>query len=145
MSKKVKFNYANVHFSFSTKTKLKEHIELLFKLEKTALEEVHYIFCDDAYLLTINQSFLNHDTLTDIITFPLHEQGRPIVGEIYISIERVKENAKHFATSFGTELVRVMSHGALHLCGYKDKTKAQQTEMRTKEDHYISIFNTNNL
>jgi probable rRNA maturation factor len=144
MNKKVKFNYANIQFKFSSKTKLKEHVELIFKHEKIALEEVNYIFCDDAYLLSINQSFLNHDTFTDIITFPLHEKDNPIVGEIYISIERVRDNAKQFATSFETELIRVISHGALHLCGYKDKTKAQQTAMRGKEDEYISLFKTNN-
>ncbi len=134
---KIKFNYVDVQFNFSSKTKLKAHIEKIFELEQKPLEVVQYIFCNDEYLLSINQGFLNHDTYTDIITFPLQDKNQPIIGEIYISIERVKDNAKQFNTSFDKELVRVVSHGALHLCGFKDKSKAQQAVMRSKEDFYI--------
>jgi len=141
---KVQFNYAGVQFKFSTKTKLKLHVEHIFKMEQISLDHLEYVFCSDEFLLNINQSFLNHDTLTDIITFPLQEKNQPVVGEIYISIDRVKENARLFETNFQTELIRVVSHGALHLCGYKDKTKAQQTLMRSKEDFYINNFLGNN-
>lgn len=93
-----------------------------------------YIFCNDAYLLEINQDFLNHDTYTDIITFDLSEMKNELVGEIYISIERVRENADKFHTPYKVELHRVIFHGALHLCGFKDKTKTDKEVMRRKED-----------
>ncbi|MBO3096766.1 rRNA maturation RNase YbeY [Gelidibacter pelagius] len=99
--------------------------------------EINYIFCDDAYLLDINIEFLEHDTLTDIISFD-YTLGKLISGDIYISIERVKENAKDFDVTFDNELSRVMIHGILHYCGYKDKTEADQSEMRSKENYYIS-------
>lgn len=99
--------------------------------------EINYIFCDDAYLLDLNIEFLEHDTLTDIISFD-YTLGKLISGDIYISIERVKENAKDFDVTFDNELSRVMIHGILHYCGYKDKTEADQSEMRSKENYYIS-------
>lgn len=95
--------------------------------------EINYIFCDDAYLLNINRQFLNHDTLTDIISFD-NSLGKQVNGEIYISEERVRENAKEFEQSFTDELHRVMIHGVLHYCGYKDKTKGEKDVMRAQED-----------
>lgn len=141
---KVSFAYAETQFNFTTKTKLKKLVQYIFSSESCEMLQVQYIFCTDDYLLEINQSFLQHSTYTDIITFPLQEKNNPIEGEIYISIDRVKENAKAFETNFSQELLRVVSHGALHLCGYKDKTKAQQVQMRAKEEEYINYY-LNNL
>ncbi len=100
------------------------------------LERIDFIFCADEYLHQINLTYLNHDDYTDIITFPLEEN--PIVGEIYISVERVRENAKSFDTSFEDELHRVMIHGVLHLCGYDDYEEEAMEEIRMKEEMYLS-------
>ncbi|MAP55669.1 rRNA maturation RNase YbeY [Altibacter sp.] len=94
--------------------------------------DISFVFCDDAFLLSLNLEYLDHDTLTDIISFD-YSLGKQLHGEIYISIERVKENAILYSDSFEDELHRVMIHGILHFCGYKDKTKQQQHEMRSRE------------
>lgn len=99
-----------------------------------------YIFCSDEYLLQINQAFLDHDTLTDIITFDLSERIGELAGEIYISIERVKENAVKFGVSYNNELHRVIFHGALHLCGFGDKKAADKKEMRQMEDQCLAQY-----
>lgn len=114
----------------------KKFIVGLFSQEGFSLKELDYVFCDDAFLLDINQRFLQHDELTDIITFDLSE-GEGVKGEIYISVDRVRENALSFGVRFGEEMRRVMIHGALHLCGYKDKTSAERKVMRAKEDEYL--------
>ena len=101
--------------------------------------EINFIFCDDAYLLKINQDFLNHDTYTDIITFD-NTIGNELNGDVFISTERVVENAVIFETSFKEELLRVMVHGVLHLCGYKDKTKEEEVLMIKKEDEKLLMF-----
>ena len=136
----ISFNYADISFSFKNRNKLKEFLLYLFKNEQKQLEELNYIFCTDAYLLPINQNYLNHNTLTDIITFELSNPGQPIIGDVYISAERVKENSSLFNTSFTKELHRVIFHGALHLSGYKDKTKEDEALMRQKEDFYLSKY-----
>ncbi len=100
--------------------------------------EINYIFCDDEYLLDLNIKHLNHNTLTDIISFD-DTLGRLISGDIFISIDRVKENALKFKASFNNELQRVMIHGILHFCGYNDKTKEEKELMRKKEDYYLSL------
>ena len=120
--------------------KLKEQIRGLFEKEKKIFRSLDYIFCSDDYLVRINEDFLNHDDLTDIISFDLSDSGSPIYGEIYISVERVLENSKRFKVPFSTELRRVMFHGALHLCGYGDKTPAQVAEMRNKEDFFLELY-----
>ncbi len=99
---------------------------------------INYIFCDDAYLLEKNIKYLKHRTLTDIISFD-YTMGKIISGDIFISIERVKENSKIFNTNFFDELHRVMMHGVLHYCGYNDKTEGEKTLMRSKEDYYLSL------
>ena len=104
------------------------------------IEQINYIFCDDAYLLEINQQFLQHDTLTDIITFELGPKSQPLISDVYISVERIKENAKLFKVKFERELHRVLFHGALHLLGYKDKTRADQEKMRAMEDAFLSEY-----
>lgn len=101
--------------------------------------EINYIFCDDEYLHKLNVEFLNHDTLTDVISFD-YCMGKLISGDIFISIERVKDNAKDLGISFNDELPRVMIHGVLHYCGFKDKTVEDAKEMRAKEEEYISVL-----
>jgi len=100
-----------------------------------------YVFCSDDHLHQMNQQFLDHDTLTDIITFDLSENDNTLAGEIYISIDRVKENAAKFKVSYTDELHRVIFHGALHLCGFKDKKDADKKVMRQKEDECLSEYN----
>lgn len=99
-----------------------------------------YIFCTDEYLLGINQQFLKHDTLTDIITFDLSDSIDELMGEIYISVERVRENAQKFGVNYNDELHRVIFHGALHLCGFKDKKEADRLEMRRMEDKCLREY-----
>ncbi|MDB5232303.1 MAG: ybeY [Chitinophagaceae bacterium] len=136
----VYFSYADRQLSLKGKTEIKQSISALFKKEKKKLKEVRYIFCSDDYLLSINRSFLSHDFYTDIITFDLSDSSREVIAEIYISLDRVRENAKLHKTVFKQELLRVIFHGALHLCGYKDKIKSELTIMRNKEDQYLRLF-----
>ncbi|HAT69077.1 MAG TPA: rRNA maturation RNase YbeY [Flavobacteriaceae bacterium] len=103
------------------------------------LGEINYIFCDDAYLLSINQQYLDHDTYTDIISFDTSE-GNDLSGDIFISVERIKENAQQFNVSVDDELKRVLAHGILHFCGYKDKTDDEAKLMREKEDEKLKMF-----
>lgn len=111
----------------------------IFSKEKILLNRLDYVFCSDEYLLKINQKFLKHDYYTDIITFDLSETKKT-QGEIYISIDRVRENAVLNSVFFKEELVRVLFHGALHLCGYKDKKKEEIVLMRKKENYYLNYF-----
>lgn len=137
---KVHFNYADRQLKLSGKTKLKQFVEVLFKMEKKQLNTIRYVFCSDDFLLDINRSSLNHDYYTDIITFDLSEPNQPIESEVYVSVDRVNDNAKTNGVSFENELYRVVFHGALHLCGYKDKKKEDVLLMRKKEDYYLSKF-----
>ena len=137
---KINFRSGDRPFIFPDKTGLKSFIETLFKKEKKELGEINYIFCSDEMLLKINQDFLQHNYYTDIITFGLQEPGQPIEAEIYISIDRVKDNANQHGVSYENEMKRVLFHGALHLCGYKDKKKSEIQEMRAKEDQYLQMI-----
>ncbi len=140
---KVRFNYADITSVFlRSKKEIKKSVERIFTLEGKALARINYIFCSDQFLLKINKLYLQHNDYTDIITFDLSE-GNETIGEIYISIERVKENAVIHASSFRSELLRVIYHGALHLIGYKDKKKSEITLMRQKEDYYLRLFEAN--
>ncbi len=138
----IKFNYADRKLSLSDKTRLKNYIVSIFEEEKVALNELNYIFCSDEYLLQINNNHLQHDYYTDIITFTLEERGEPVIGEIYISLDRIKDNSKIEKTNLLNETLRVIFHGSLHLCGYKDKKKADIIIMRQKEDYYINKYLT---
>ena len=111
----------------------------IIKDEKAVVENLSYIFCSDNYLLKLNQKYLKHNSFTDIITFDYSEQN-VISGEIYISIDRIRENAVKFKEDFNRELLRVMAHGVLHLLGYKDKSENEKEKMRTKEDEKIYMF-----
>lgn len=112
----------------------------MLKSEEVSIKRISFIFCTDDYLLTLNQEYLKHNTLTDVITFTLSATNAPIESEIYISVERVYENAKAYKIDYQQELFRVMIHGILHLCGYKDKTATQKTVMREKENFYLESF-----
>jgi probable rRNA maturation factor len=114
-------------------------ISKLILSENKTEGEINFIFCNDEYLLKLNYEFLSHDTFTDIISFD-YSLGNLISGDVFISIERIKENAIVFDTSFSNELLRVMSHGILHLCGYKDKSDSDTLIMRRKEEEKISMF-----
>jgi len=135
----INYFYHQVRFRLKTPRKVTSWIKEVVKNEGASINEINYIFCTDAYLLTLNQGFLNHDTLTDIITFDTTQDPSLLEGEIYISIERVKENAIKFQTSFEDELNRVMIHGVLHLLGFKDKKVAEKTLMRKKEEACLSL------
>jgi len=130
-----KFFDHEVRSGLKNKRVLSAFLEDLLKKKKKGLEScrLNFIFCKDEYLLHINTSYLKHETLTDIITFDLSPSRQEMEGEIYISTERVQENALKFNTTYNEELHRVIFHGVLHLCGFKDKTKAEQAEMRKQE------------
>ena len=138
---RVFFFFEHKKFSLEKRTVLKDFIESLFKREKKKLSSINYVFCSDKKLLEINRQFLNHDFYTDIITFDLSESNST-QAEIYISIDRVRDNAKTLGSSFKSEIHRVIFHGALHLCGYKDKTQAELLKMRHKEAFYLSKYSS---
>lgn len=135
----VRFFYES-SVSLDSRTALKSFLLKIFRKEGRKLAELNYVFCTDEKILEINRQFLQHDFYTDIITFELSAPGEPVSGEIYISIDRVKDNARQMNLSQRRELHRVIFHGVLHLCGYKDKTVAQEKEMRAKEDYYLDLY-----
>lgn len=134
----ISFNY-ETDFELADEAKYQDWISLIIVSEKKKEGEISYIFCNDDHLLEINKQYLDHDTLTDIISFD-YTVGNEISGDIFISIERVKENAIEFNVSFEEELRRVMAHGILHYCGYKDKSEADERLMREKENQKIGMF-----
>lgn len=134
----IDFHY-NTDFQLITEQLFKEWILTIIRSEDKELGQIDYIFCDDAYLLKINQEYLKHDTYTDIITFD-YTDGNQIAGDIFVSIERIKENAIQFKVVFEEELRRVMAHGILHLTGYSDKTESNVKIMRGKEEEKIKMF-----
>jgi len=134
----ISFNY-ETNFELHDEALYEDWLSRVIESEDKTEGEVNYIFCDDEYLLQKNIEFLNHDTLTDIITFD-YTMGSLISGDIFISVERVKDNAADFNVSFEEELKRVMVHGVLHCCGYKDKTEEDEQLMRSKEDEKMLLF-----
>ncbi|MBS1531637.1 MAG: rRNA maturation RNase YbeY [Bacteroidetes bacterium] len=137
----VNFFEEDIHFDLKNKNKVKSWVKSTIATEGYKLQELNYIFCSDAYLLQMNQQYLDHDTYTDIITFDNSEKEKVIEGDIFISIERIRENADKFGTGETDELHRVIIHGALHLLGYKDKTAADKQQMTIKEDQYLGVRN----
>ena len=135
----IQFCTEDITFSLKEKLKHKAWLNEVAKQEGKKILELSYVFCSDNYLLQINQEYLNHDTLTDIVTFDNSEDPKKIEGDIFISIDRVKENGEKLGTS-ETELERVMVHGLLHLLGYKDKKKEDKALMTEKEDFYIKQY-----
>ncbi len=135
----IRFFSEGIPFKIDSPRKNVSWIKEVARREKKTIKEINYIFCSDGYLLQLNQGFLNHKTLTDIITFDNSEGKNGLEGEIYISIERVQENALKFNTEFEDELHRVMIHGVLHLIGYKDKKPSEKALMRKKEEACLSL------
>lgn len=131
------FNEAPVSYTLRHKTKIRQWIHSVAEQENNQIIQLNYIFCSDEYLLQMNEKYLNHDTYTDIISFDNSEKNGVVEGDIFISIERVKENALVFKVPFTHELYRVLVHGVLHLCGYADKSKIEKKQMRNKEDFYV--------
>lgn len=138
MSKTIFFHTEEIDFQLKKKKKVRNWLTELAKTEDKIIEELNYIFCSDEYLLEVNKEHLDHDYFTDVITFDYCE-NKVISGDIFISIDRVKENAKSFSKSFKNELRRVMAHGLLHLMGYKDKNEADEAEMRKMEDFALEL------
>ncbi|MEY4791208.1 MAG: hypothetical protein RIT34_15 [Bacteroidota bacterium] len=124
---------------FISKTTLKQNLKTLAKSEGKALKDISVVFTDDDYLLEVNKQYLNHDYYTDVITFD-YSVFPEVSGDIMISLDRVKENADTLSVSFQEELNRVVYHGLLHLCGYKDKSAADEKLMRKKENYYLELF-----
>ena len=134
----ISFNY-ETDFQLDNEEAFENWISRVIASESKELGEISYIFCDDQYLHKINVAYLNHDDLTDIISFD-YSEGKILQGDIFISIERVKDNAHDFNVPFDDELKRVMIHGVLHYCGYKDKSEADEKIMRSKEDEKVTMF-----
>lgn len=135
----IKFFSEDTKFTLPQKKNISNWLKDAIREEGYALGHLNFIFCSDEYLLDINQQYLNHNTFTDIITFDQREEPNEIAGDIFISIDRVKDNSQKFNSEFILELKRVIVHGVLHLAGYKDKHSGQKKEMRQKEDYYLSL------
>jgi rRNA maturation RNase YbeY len=134
------FNNADKSTSLRFKTKLKSFINKQCLNEGIHIETLQYVFCSDKFLLDINKRYLNHNFYTDIISFDLSDQKGMLIGDVYISIDRVKENAKTEGSPYMHELLRVIFHGALHFCGYKDKKPAEAKLMRSMEDKWLKTY-----
>ena len=139
-SSKINYFSENINYSLSEEKKISEWLYLIAKSENFSISELNYIFCDDKFLYSLNTEYLNHDTLTDVISFNYSEGMGQIIGDIYISIERGFENAKTYNKTNENELFRVMVHGLLHLFGYSDYSKTEKSVMTKKEDYYLSLL-----
>jgi rRNA maturation RNase YbeY len=139
MGKALAFFYEDTSFKLTSRKKIRKWIEQVIHEEGYALNHINYIFCSDAYLLDINTTHLQHDFYTDIVTFDQSSDDKEIEADIYISVDRVADNANDRHIPFDKELARVMIHGVLHLLGYNDKTEEEKKQMREKEDSCISL------
>ena len=137
---KVRFFSHDIPTRLKNRTTLKHFIESIFKKELKNLDSINYIFCSDKAVLEINKKYLNHDFYTDVITFDLSQDNKAISAEVYISIERIRDNAKQLGSSIKSELHRVLFHAALHLCGYNDKRIKDKEIMRKKEDQLLTKY-----
>ena len=141
MNKKIPVQFHFLSYcTLQNRRLLKMFILSIFKKEKKSLETLSIIFCNDEYLLGLNRQFLKHDFYTDILSFPLSKAKQPLVAEIYISVDRVRENARLSGSTFKEELHRVIFHGILHFCGYRDKSVADIKTMRRMENKYLGIY-----
>lgn len=136
----IEFSSQN-EFVLDNEERIEKWLKAIALKESYGIDSLGYVFCCDDFLLDINKKFLDHDTLTDIVTFD-YTEGKILNGEIYISTDRVAENAEQFEVSFNTELLRVISHGLLHMCGYGDKTDEEKNNMRAKEDECLILWNS---
>lgn len=134
----INYNY-ELDFELTNETAISSWLSKVILSENKSEGEINYIFCDDEYLLQINQQYLNHDTLTDVISFD-YSLGNELSGDIFISTERVQDNANDYKVTFAEELNRVMVHGILHYCGFKDKTEEDELAMRNKEEEKLQMF-----
>lgn len=141
----IQFSYHQTRFKLLHPRKTSAWIERVVMAEGSRIGSISYVFCTDRYLLKINQVYLNHNTLTDIITFDYSESSKVLDGEIYISVPRVRENAVQFGVDFNTEMHRVIIHGVLHLLGYKDKSSKDKKWMRALERKYLLVGDTSGL
>ena len=139
MDTNICFYNEDVNYRLVGKDKIRLWILATIKQEKKQARDISFVFCSDEYLLEINQEHLNADYLTDVITFDFTEENQ-VSGDIFISVDRVKENAKLYKQKYYQEMLRVILHGILHLCGYKDKTDDEEKQMREKEDYYLQKF-----
>ncbi|GEM_PF-4857 len=135
----IDFTSVELDFAPAQAQLLRQWIKTVIQREGAELYQLQYVFCSDAYLYQLNVEYLNHHTLTDIITFP-YADPPAVYGDLFISIERIRDNAQSLKVSFSEELRRVMIHGVLHLCGYGDKSEAQAQQMRTKEDEALALL-----
>ena len=140
MGSTIFFNNADKSTSLRSRTVLKTFINKQCLKEGIQIETLQYVFCSDKFLLDINKQYLNHNFYTDIISFDLSDQKGQLIGDVYISIDRVKENAKTEGNLYIHELLRVIFHGALHFCGYKDKKPADAKLMRSMEDKWLKAY-----
>ena len=142
----ISFNSNEIKFTLKDKTVIKQWISSIINKKKRRAGDLNFVFCSDEFLLGMNKQYLNHDTYTDIITFDYSKEDKnlPISGDIYISVDRVRENAAKFNVAFENELHRVIIHGTLHLLGYADKTKTAKEEMRKQEDVALRSFRKKN-
>jgi rRNA maturation RNase YbeY len=140
MGSTIFFNNADKSTSLRSRTELKTFINKQCLKEGVQIETLQYVFCSDKFLLDINKRYLNHNFYTDIISFDLSDQKGQLIGDVYISIDRVKENAKTEGNLYTHELLRVIFHGALHFCGYKDKKPADAKQMRAMEDKWLKAY-----
>ena len=140
MTGSISFNKADATATLGNRVALKSFIEKRVKKEGFSIDSLTYVLCSDKYLLKINKDFLSHNYYTDIISFDLSEFTGQLIGEVYISVDRVKDNAKTHGTTFKEELHRVIFHGALHFCGYKDKKPADAKKMRQMEDTWLKAY-----
>ena len=140
MNRSIFFNKADKSITLGNRIALKSFLEQQMKKEGIKVECLQYVFCSDKYLLNINKQYLNHDYYTDIISFDLSEIKGQLVGDVYISVDRVKENAKTMKNTQVNELLRVIFHGALHFCGYKDKKSADAKLMRSMEEKWLKVY-----
>ena len=138
--KNILFFTEDISFTLKQKTKIRDWIKKAIEDHQKKLKSINYIFTTDNYLSNINEDYLQHNTLTDIITFNLSTAPNLIESDIYISIDRIIENSKCYSLSFSEELHRVMIHGILHLLGFNDKTEPEKKEMRKKENHYLALL-----
>jgi rRNA maturation RNase YbeY len=138
-TREIRFFTEDIKLLLKNKAQLRDWFVATSKKEGANIKGLNYVFCSDAYLLEMNQSYLNHDTYTDIITFDNSETDDVLQGDIFISVERVRENAQKFGINEQDELHRVMIHGLLHLLGYGDKSKAEKAKMTEKENHYLTL------
>jgi len=139
LNQKLHFHFEEISFQLSNKKALRAWLIACGKAENHIINQLNYIFCSDNYLLDINKNYLNHNYYTDVITFDYSEEKDAITGDVFISYERVKENARDFSIPLKDELHRVIIHGLLHLFGYSDKTPVQKATMKVKEDFYLSL------